>query len=179
MKRRRGAFLLTAGCLSSSIFAVSAASARAGLSRAAAGLAPARPGARVQVVALKARELVVLRDGVAARPCADARNALRFGVSLEGAIPIRPVPVRLLLALPGGAGEGTVLAEGSMTFSPVARTVTFTFLHVDIPARIRGRGARLVAQVNADRTVPEPDVSDNHLSIALDAMTDWKCASTF
>jgi hypothetical protein len=126
-------------------------------------------------VALRARELVALRDGSPRRFCPGARNGARVVVSNDGDAPGRTIPVQLQLVLPG-TPPGTLLAEGSVIFDAGARLATFTFLNVEIPARLRGRGARLVARVNADRTVPERDLADNTVALDVDASTDWGCA---
>jgi hypothetical protein len=161
MKRMRDAVLLTGASLLTLL--------------PAGGGAPAPAVQANPAPALRATDLAVLRNGVPARPCADARNAVRITVAVDGSVPSRAVPVRLRLVLPGTAREGTVIAEGSVLFAAGARETHFTFLNVEIPARSRGRGARLVASVNADRTVPETHLEDNQVSLALDAATDWRC----
>jgi hypothetical protein len=70
---------------------------------------------------------------------------------------------------------GTLLAEGSANPQPTSPVTTFTFSHVEIAARLRGRGARLVVRANADRTIDESDLTNNERELRIDDVTDWSC----
>lgn len=153
-----------------------------------AGAAAPAPRLRAQAARatdIELTEITPLSAGAAGRLCPGTGNALRVGVAWHGTPPDRPIALRLELVLPGGAA--TLLAEGSVTALAPAATgatslprsgsaaTTFTFLRVDVPQRLRGRNALLVARANADQAIPEQDYSNDRRELPLDAATDWSC----
>ena len=68
------------------------------------------------------------------------------------------------------------MAEGSVMLRTDGVT-TFTFLHIEVAERLRGRGARLVARANQDGLIPEQDFSNNGRELLLDTHTDWNCGA--
>jgi hypothetical protein len=52
---------------------------------------------------------------------------------------------------------------------------TFTFLHVELPERLRGRGALLVVRLTSDRSIAETDSTNNKRELGFDGATDWAC----
>jgi hypothetical protein len=119
------------------------------------------------------RATVVAADG-RSRLCTGARNAIRAELAVRGAPPPGAVVLRLVLVVPGGDPGGRPLAEGSVPLhGPGLQSLTF--LNVEVPERLRGRGARLEIRANADRRLPEADLSNNVIAIAMDDATDWHC----
>ena len=127
--------------------------------------------------ALEVAEVVPVRGAAPARLC-PGDNALRVVLTWRGAPPASPsaspptpsprsAPLRLALVLPGGPPAGTLLAEGSATAPPGGGATTFTFLHVEIAERWRGRGARLVVRAGGDGAAER--------GLAVDEVTDWGC----
>jgi hypothetical protein len=58
---------------------------------------------------------------------------------------------------------------------PGAALTTFTFLHVDIPERLRGRGAQLVVRATPpDAATERPNTA---VTLPVDAVADWNCRS--
>jgi hypothetical protein len=125
---------------------------------------------------LDVTELVPVRDGAPGRLCPGTENAVRVAVAWHGVLAAKPASLRLSLVLPGGPAAGTLIAEGSIAGRPNSPTTTFTFLHVEISKRLRGRGARLVVRANLDGAIAERDLSNNVRELAIDAATDWSCA---
>jgi hypothetical protein len=123
---------------------------------------------------VRVTEVVPVRGGAPARLCPGAGNAVRVGIAWSGTIPERPIQVRLSLATRGETGRGVLVGEGSVTPHAGASATTFTFLNVQVPERLRGRGAQLVARVVADRAVVERDTTNNARSLQVDA-ADWAC----
>ena len=139
------------------------------------------PVARLDAQAARATdieltEITPLTGASPGRLCAGVPNAVRVAVAWRGAPPERPVSLRFELVLPGGAT--TLLAEGSVAPHGGSAAATFTFLRVDVPQRLRGRSALLVARANADQSIPEQDYSNDRKELALDAATDWGCKGT-
>lgn len=138
--------------------------------------AQAVPGrAAVPITDVEVTEIASVRDGVPARLCAGTDNAIRVRVTQYGIRSQKPVPLRLSLVLPGGPLAGTLLAEGSANPQGTGPVTTFTFSHVEIAARLRGRSARLVVRANADRTIDESDLTNNERELRIDDATDWSC----
>jgi hypothetical protein len=114
--------------------------------------------------AIEVAEVLPVRGGAPARLC-PGDNAVRVTLRRRDttAAP-RTAALRLVLVLPGGPPAGTLLAEGSATAPAGAGETTFTFLHVEVAERLRGRGARLVVRaVGEERALP------------MDGVTDWSC----
>ena len=107
--------------------------------------------------------------------CVGTRNAIRAELVIRGQAPITPVPLRLVLMLPGGDPSGVLVAEGSVSVPAGVTTVTFTFLNVEVPSRLRGRGGMLEVRANLERAVLENDLANNFRSLPLDTSTDWNC----
>jgi len=141
-------------------------------------LLPVTPNAaaRAQVAGtdIEVTGIVALRAGVADRLCPGADNAVRVLLAWHGTPPARPVSLRLELLVPGGPPV-VLLAEGSATPLPGSAAGSFTFLHIEVPQRLRGRGARLVARANADGAIPERDPGNDRRELPLDPATDWSC----
>jgi hypothetical protein len=118
--------------------------------------------------ALEVAEVVPVRGAVPARLC-PGDNAVRVTLRRrDTTAALRPAALRLALVIPGGPPAGTLLAEGSATAAAGAATTTFTFLHVEIAERLRGRGARLVVRVDGGGAAEER-------ALPLDEATDWSC----
>ncbi len=132
------------------------------------------PG-RASAADIEITEVVSVRDGVPARLCVGADNALRVRLAQHGAGTQKPVPLRLFLVLPGGPSTGSLMAEGSASPPPTGQTTTFTFSHVEIVGRLRGRGARLVVRANADRTIDGAAPTNDARELRIDDATDWSC----
>jgi hypothetical protein len=109
------------------------------------------------------------------RFCVGAGNSVGVALAVTGLTPIKPVALRLVMVLPGGDPAGQLIAEGSTSFPAGSATASFTFLNVDVPSRLQGRGALLEVRVNHGVGVPEQNLSNNGGTIALDAITDWSC----
>jgi len=125
-----------------------------------------------EVGGLAVAEVMPVRGGVPARLCT-GDNALRVTLTWPAAAPPpRSASLRLALVLPGGPPAGTLIAEGSASTSPGggATSTTFTFLHVEVPERLRGRGAQLVVRVSADGPSPGAE-----RALPVDVVTDWSC----
>jgi hypothetical protein len=127
---------------------------------------------------VEARALRVVGPLAGGRLCAGAPNTIRAELVAHGALPARPVALRLVLVLAGGDRAGALVAEGSVTFPPAGGTSTFTFINVDVPARVRGRGAALEVRANLEGRVAESTLANNIASLALDPATDWDCRPT-
>src|SRR5213593_402258 len=125
------------------------------------GVEPARAQDRDVGTDLDVTELVPVRNGAPGRLCPGTENAVRVTVAWRGTLPARPALLRLSLVLPGGPDGGTLIAEGSIAARPTSSTTTFTFLHVEVSERVRGRGARLVVRANVDGAIAERDLSNN------------------
>ena len=126
---------------------------------------PAQEPARVAVT-----RVMVLDAAAHGKLCVGRRNTLRAELRVTGA-PAHPLLVRLHLVIPGGAPAGTLVAEGSLP--PREGSASFTFVGVEVPERLRGRGARLVvraAEEGRDDPAPSPDATLLH-----DSATDWSC----
>ena len=141
-----------------------------------AGVLGGRLDAQGSAADVRVTEVVPVRNGVAARLCPGARNAVRVGIAWSGPIPERPIQVQISLAMRDDASAGVVVAEGSVTPHANASATTFTFLNVEVSERLRNRGARLVARVVADRSVTETDTTNNVSRLEIDT-TDWTCKS--
>ena len=137
-----------------------------GQGRRSAGLSPARPDIEV-------RELEPIHSGRVGRLCPGADNSVRVILGATG-IGVRQIPVRLALVLPAGPPSGTLIAEGTASLTP-GHSGTFTFLHVEIPRRIRGRGAKLVVRANADQEIAEQNLANDVRQLDVDGSTDWSC----
>ncbi len=159
MKRLPGIFLLT--------FVVSGG-------RFAGAQAEPRRGT-TPPVDIEVTKVVAMRDGVPARLCVSADNDIRVTVGQRGSPVQKPVSLRLLLVLPGGPKQGALFAEGSANLQPANPVTTFTFPHIEIAARLRGLGARLVVRANSDRTIDEADATNNERELRVDDATDWSC----
>ena len=122
---------------------------------------------------VEVRELEPIHSGAVGRLCPGTDNSLRVILGTTG-IGVRQVPVRLALVLPDGPPSGTLIAEGTATLTP-GHSGTFTFLHVEIPRRIRGRGAKLVVRANADQEIAEQNLANDVRQIDVDGSTDWSC----
>jgi hypothetical protein len=107
--------------------------------------------------------------------CVGGRNALRVELSARGPVPTVPVPIRLVMLVPGGDAIGVPVAEGSVHFGPGAATTSFTFLNVEVPERMRGRGGVLEVRANLEQAVREKELGNNVRSIRIDSATDWTC----
>ncbi|MEP6733256.1 MAG: hypothetical protein ABJE10_21615 [bacterium] len=123
---------------------------------------------------VRVTEILPIRNEVPARLCPGSNNAVRVGIAWTGAIPERPIRVSLTLAMPDNPLGGILVAEGSVTPHSAASATTFTFLNVQVSERMRGRAARLVARVVADRAMHESDTTNNVRHLEVDA-TDWTC----
>jgi len=119
-------------------------------------------------------EMVPVRNEVPVRLCASSNNAVRIGIAWSGAVPERPLRVQIALVRREDQLGGELIAEGSVTPHSVASATTFTFINVPESARLRGRGARLVARVTADRSMRESDTTNNVRHLELDD-ADWAC----
>ena len=117
--------------------------------------------------------LVPVSAAGSARLCPGAGNSLRVVLSAHG-VAVHAVPLRLSLLLPDGPPAGVLIAEGSASVRPDQPT-TFTFLHVEVPERIRGRGATLVVRANADQGIGEQDLANDVRQLDIDRSTDWSC----
>lgn len=117
--------------------------------------------------------LTAVRGGAPARLCPGPDNTVRVAVETRG-LTVRAIPLRLSLVLPEGPPSGVLVAEGSVSAAP-GHASTFTFLHVEVPARLRGRGAKLIARANADQLIPEQDLANDARQLDVDAATDWRC----
>ncbi len=120
-------------------------------------------------------ELVAVRNGVPARLCPGSDNALRVTIAWHGEVPSTATLLRVSLVLPGGPPGGALVAEGSIAGRPTVPVTTFTFLHIEISDRIRGRGARLVVRATLSDGVAEPNAANNVRDLAIDGATDWRC----
>lgn len=118
-------------------------------------------------------ELSPVHDAAPARFCVGANNQVRVTV-LAHHLAARPIPLRLSLVLPDGPPAGALIAEGSITVAP-DRSATFTFLHVEVLERLRGRGAKIVVRANGDQVIAEQNLANNVRQLDLDAATDWDC----
>lgn len=137
------------------------------LTVAAIGVAAAQAPTDVAVRALQV-------EG-ASRLCAGPGNAVRLELVVRGRVPDAPVPVQLVLRLPGGDPLGVAIADAGVRFAPGATRATFTFVNVEVPPRLRGRGAVLEARANLRRGVAEGERANNVGTLALDTVTDWGC----
>ena len=117
--------------------------------------------------------LTAVRVGAPARLCPGPDNTVRVVVEARG-LTVRAIPLRLSLVLPDGPPNGTLVAEGSVSVAS-GHASTFTFLHVEVPVRLRGRGAKLIARANADQLIPEQDLANDARQLDVDAATDWRC----
>lgn len=140
---------------------------------ALAGQSVQRAGAGSDPVDIEVTELAPVRSGQSSRLCPGSQNAVRVTLSSTGA-GARQVPLRLALVLPDGPPNGTLIAEGTASLTP-DHPVTFTFLHVEIPPRLRGRGAKLVVRANADQQIPEQNLANDVRQLDVDRATDWNC----
>jgi hypothetical protein len=122
---------------------------------------------------IEVTELVPVRSGVSARLCSGSHNAVRVSLRTTW-VGIRQVPVRLALVLPDGPPSGTLIAEGTASLTPDHRG-TFTFADVEIPPRLRGRGAKLVVRANAGQEIPEQNLANDVRQLDVDRSTDWSC----
>ncbi|AHG88752.1 hypothetical protein J421_1215 [Gemmatirosa kalamazoonensis] len=121
---------------------------------------------------LAVREVVPVRAGAPARLC-PGDNALRVTLAWSGAAPPPRAAIatlRLALVLPGGPPAGTLIAEGSAPMPATGATTTFTFLHVEVAERLRGRGAQLVVRVTNGVGGVERE-----RGVSVDAVADWGC----
>jgi hypothetical protein len=158
MKRALTPFLLTV-----------AASGRTVLAQADPRPAVAPP------VDIEVSGMVPVHDGLPARLCVGADNEIRVTLSQRGIAAQKPASLRLVLVLPGGPRQGALFAEGSANLQPGNAVTTYTFAHIEIAARLRGRGARLVARANADGTIDERNLTNNERELRIDDATDWSC----
>jgi hypothetical protein len=117
--------------------------------------------------------LIPIRAGASARLCPGTENAVRVTLSATN-VAVRAIPLRLALVLPDGPPGGTLIAEGTASLTP-GHPGTFTFLHVEIPSRIRGRGAKLVVRANTDQGIAEPNLANDVRQLDVDRSTDWSC----
>jgi hypothetical protein len=107
--------------------------------------------------------------------CVGGRNALQAELAFSGAIPTTALPIRLVMLVPGGDAIGVTVAEGSVHFAPGVATTSFTFLNVDIPGRMRGRGGVLEVRANLEQAIRERELANNVRAIRIDSVTDWNC----
>ena len=118
-------------------------------------------------------ELVPVHAGAPARLCSGSGNAVRVTLTATNSA-ARAIPLRLALVLPEGPPSGTLIAEGMASLTP-GHAGTFTFLHVEIPPRLRGRGAKLVVRANADQGIAEENLANDVRQLDVDRATDWTC----
>lgn len=137
-----------------------------GQGRARADSSPGRPDIEITAI-------LPVRGGASARLCPGGENEVRVVLSTRG-LTVHTVPLRLSLVLPDGPPAGSLIAEGSASINS-GQAGTFTFLHVDIPSRIRGRGAKLVVRANADQGIPEQNLANDVRQLDVDRSTDWSC----
>ena len=123
---------------------------------------------------VRVTEITPVRNGVPARLCPGSDNTVRIGIAWSGAIPERPIRVQISLVMREDPASGVLIAEGSVTPHSTPSATTFTFLNVPVSARLRGRGARLVARVIADRSMSESDTTNNVRHLEVDD-ADWAC----
>jgi len=121
------------------------------------------------------RGLRAVNPTAAQRLCVGSRNAVRAELDLTGAAPPAAVLLRLTLVVPGGDPAGIAIAEGSGEFTGGATSRSFTFMNVEVPERLRGRGAVLEVRANLDRALPERNLANNAATLDLERATDWKC----
>ena len=103
------------------------------------------------------------------------RNAVRAELTLTGAPRAGVVHLRLALVLPGGDPAGVPLAEGSLAFSGGPARRSFTIANVEVPPRLRGRGAGREVRATLDRGVTERRLSNNVAALDLERAVDWSC----
>jgi hypothetical protein len=123
---------------------------------------------------VRVTEIVPVRNEAPVRLCQSSDNTVRIGIAWNGAVPERPIGVQISLVMREAPFSGALVAEGSVTPHSTTSETTFTFLNVPVPARLRGRGARLVVRVIADRSMNESDTTNNVRHIELDD-ADWTC----
>lgn len=138
------------------------------------GRAPAQVGSSADI---ELRSLRASGPAGTGRLCPGSRNSVRVEVRVSGAVPASPIPLRLFLVSGGGDPIGLLLAEGSVVVASAAAPTSFTFLNIEVPSRLRGRGARLEVRANAERMIEERDFGNNTRSVWLDNVTDWSCGS--
>lgn len=109
--------------------------------------------------------------------CVGARNAVRTELMLSRPSARAAVRLRLALVLPGGDPAGVPLAEGSVAFTGSSVNRSFTFVNVEIPARLEGRGATLEVRATLDGAVAERNLSNNVGVLDIQRATDWGCRS--
>jgi hypothetical protein len=109
------------------------------------------------------------------RFCVGPRNSVRAQVVLNHGAVRRDVPLRLVLVLPNGDPAGVLLAQGSASFSPGATSTSLTFVNVEVPERLRGRGAALEVRANVGGGMGERNLANNVAMLDLDRVTDWDC----
>lgn len=121
-------------------------------------------------------EVRTLQVADVARLCAGRGNAVRVELVVHGRVPDVPVPLQLVLRVPGGDPLGVVLGDAGVRFAPGATRATFTFVNIELPLRLRGRGGMLEARANLRQRVAEGERANNSRTLALDMVTDWNCA---
>ena len=107
--------------------------------------------------------------------CVGARNNVRAELMLLPPANRATVRLRLALVLPGGDAAGVPLAEGSVAFTGTAVNRSFTFVNVEIPSRLQGRGATLEVRATLDDVFMERNLSNNVGVLDVERATDWSC----
>jgi hypothetical protein len=107
--------------------------------------------------------------------CVGARNAVRAELMLSPPAAPAAVRLRLALVLPGGDPAGVPLAEGSVAFTGSSVNRSFTFVNVEVPARLEGRRATLEVRATLDHAIAERNLSNNVGVLDIERVTDWDC----
>lgn len=146
----------------------------AGIGPLAAQVRRAEQQSRPAPFDIEIRALHSSSAGGPSRLCVGGRNTVRAEFAAAGAVPPAAIPVRLVLILPHGVPGGQLVGEGTVWFGPTG-AASFTFVNVEVPERLRGRGAALTVRVNLDPGVREQTLANNIAALDLDAVTDWAC----
>ena len=107
--------------------------------------------------------------------CVGARNTVRAELMLAPHSTPATVRLRLALVLPGGDPAGVSVAEGSVAFTGTAVNRSFTFVNVEVPARLQGRRATLEVRATLDDAFRERNLSNNVGVLDIERSTNWSC----
>ena len=128
--------------------------------------------AEMDVALLEVRPVDVAGRGTL---CVGARNAVRAELMLAPHSKPATVRLRLALVLPGGDPTGVSVAEGSVAFTGTAVNRSFTFVNVEVPARLQGRRATLEVRATLDDAFMERNLSNNVGVLDIERATNWRC----